>query len=418
MSRVAATIDKLLAAPAFRKALDYLAADEANTLNELKEMVLVHGEPFKEHEQRCPMYKAKLEQHGAADVSIDTEGNVMGYVHGAKGPRPKVVLEAHLDTVFKASTPLAVTEKDGLLHCPGISDDTAGLATNLSILRAIRHAGLKPVGSLMIGGTVGEEGEGNARGIRALMREHDDIDTVLCIECYDECHICLEALGIKRYEVVFTGPGGHSWSAFGAPNAIHALGRAVAKIADIAPPTNPRTSFSVGVVSGGTTVNSIPDEARMKIDMRSVETAELDRLDATILALIDQAVAEENLRWKTTDRITVAVNTIGSKPAGALGHDAVASEVAVAATKAVSAEPRIVGAASTNQNIPLNMGVPSVVIGAGGKSGNHHRLDEWYNPKNAHKGAQKALIMLFALAGLEGVCDPLAKPCLNRGPVR
>lgn len=418
MSRVSATIETLLANPGFRKALDFLAADEANTLNELKEMVLVHGEPFKEHEARCPMYKEKLIGNGAADVAMDAEGNVMGYVHGSKGPRPKVVLEAHLDTVFKASTPLAINMQDGKILCPGISDDTSGLAAILSILRAIKHANLKPVGTLMLGGTVGEEGEGNARGIRALMRGHDDIDAVLCIECYDEGHICLEALGIKRYEVVFTGPGGHSWSAFGAPNAIHALGRAIAKISEIVPPVSPKTSFSVGVVSGGTTVNSIPDEARMKIDMRSVDSAELDRLDATVLALIDQAVAEENLRWKTTDRISVAINVIGSKPAGSIGRDAVAAEVAVAATTAVGAAPRIVGAASTNQNIPVNMGVPSVVIGAGGKSGNHHRLDEWYDPKNAHLGAQKALIMLFALAGLEGVCEPLAEECRERGPVR
>lgn len=409
-------MQKLLANPGIQKALAFIKEDEANTFEELKEMVLMHGESFKEHLLRSPMYKAKLEKYGAVDCAIDDEGNVLGYVHGKA--RPKILMEAHLDTVFKESTPLEITEKDGRFFCPGISDDTSSLAANLSILRAIKHAGLKPVGTLAIGGTVGEEGEGNARGIRALMRNHGDIDAALAVECYDEAYLILGAVGIKRYEITFKGPGGHSWSAFGLPNPIHAMGRAIAKISDLHTLASPKTTFSVGTVTGGTSINSIPYECSLKLDMRSVDLAELDKLDATVLALLDMAVAEENLRWKNEKRVSVEVKTIGNKPAGEVSRDSVIAQVAIACTEAVGSKAHIAGPSSTNQNIPVSMGIPAVVVGAGGKSGAHHSLDEWYEPKNAHKGAQKVLLMLFALAGLEGVCEPLAEPCLERGPVR
>lgn len=415
-ARVQDALQKLLANASVQKALAFIKEDAGKTLDELKEMVVMHGESFKETEVRCPMYKAKLEKYGAADCAIDDEGNVLGYIHGKV--RPKILMEAHLDTVFKASTPLAVTEKDGRLLCPGISDDTSGLAANLSMLRAIKHAGLAPVGTLVLGGSVGEEGEGNARGIRALMRNHKDLDAVICVECYDEGHLVTGAVGIKRYLVTFNGPGGHSWSAFGLPNPIHALGRAIAKISDLQTTASPKTTFSVGVIGGGTSINSIPFECSMKIDLRSVDSAELDKLDASVLALIDMAVAEENLRWKHEKRITVDVKTIGDKPAGQMDLDSVIVRAAEATTAAVGRKTRHLGPSSTNQNIPVNMGVPSIVVGAGGQSGSHHNLEEWYEPKDAYLAVQKNLLLAFVLAGLDGVTEPLAEEITTRGPVR
>lgn len=414
---VTQTLNKLLADPAFRKAMDYLKADEADRFEELKELVVVHGAPFKEHLKRGPLYKAKLEAYGAEDCAMDSEGNVLGYVYGTGPARPKILVEGHLDTVFPEETPLAVTEKDGRFYCPGIGDDTAALACNLSVLRAVRHAGLKPVGTLIFGGTVGEEGEGNARGIRFLMREHDDLDAVLSVESHGAEHVCLQAVGIRRYEFEFSGPGGHSWRAFGTPNPVHAMGRAVAEIADLTTPLSPRTTFSVGVVSGGSSINAIPQTARMKVDMRSVDPEELSRLASAVQSLVERAVAEENLRWRSAERITFTMKVIGDKPAGTLPEDSVVAQTALAATEAVDLPAKPAGPASTNQNIPVNMGVPALVVGSGGTFKGVHSLEESYTPAGSYKGAQKVLLLLFALAGLSGVTEPLAEPCPERGPV-
>lgn len=414
---VTETLGKLLAAPAFQKAMAYLKDDEENRFEELKSIVTVSGAPFTEHLKRSPLYKSLLEKYGATDCVVDKEGNVLGYLRGSGSVRPKILVEGHLDTVFAEDTPLKVTEKDGRFYCPGIGDDTAALACNLSILRAIEHAGLKPVGTLVFGGTVGEEGEGNARGIRALMREHQDIDAVISVESHDAGYICLQGIGIRRYQFEFSAPGGHSWKDFGNPNAIHAMGRAIAKIADLTPPQSPRTSFSVGIVNGGTTVNSLPHTASMKIDMRSVDPTELTRLASTVQSLVEEAVAEENLKWRAAQRVDRSLKVIGDKPAGSLPEDSITAQITMAAAEAIAVPITIAGPSSTNQNIPVNMGIPAVVVGSGGSFAGVHTLEESYSPVGSFKGAQTILLMLFALAGLSGVTEPLAQPCLKRGPV-
>ena len=408
------TIDTLMAAPAFRRALDFLEQDAARTVDELKAMAVVPGAPYTEHLQRSPMYRNRLEACGATECRIDREGNVVGHIRGA-GKRPEILLEAHLDTVFPKETPLAVTEEQGFLYCPGISDDTASLACILSLTRAIRHAGLTPAGDIVFGGTVGEEGEGNSRGIRHLLHETlPDIDTVISLECFGGEHLCLEAIGIRRCEYTFRAQGGHSWYRFGTPNPFHALGRGIAKIADIQVPRTPRTTFSVGLVNGGTSINTIPQLAAMKIDMRSVDMSALNRLAATVQTLIEQAVEEENARWDSPDRIVLETTVIGSKPAGALPEDALLAQLAKEATTRAGFAVTLAPPSSTNQNIPLGMGIPAVVVGGGGICRDVHTLKEAYSPKDAHRGAQRALIMLFALAGLDGVTPPLAELCLAR----
>ena len=238
---VPSTIRALLADTRIQAALDYLKDDHDRTIAELKEMVLVHGAPHTEPEVRSPMYRDKLARYGLEDCFIDEVGNAFGYVRGA-GARPKILAEAHLDTVFPADTPLAVQEKDGVLHCPGIADDTAALAAQLSIIRAIRHAGLVPCGTFMMGGTVGEEAPGEARGVRALMASQTDLDAYLALEGGHMFDIIPGAVACKRQEIIVTGPGGHSWSDFGLASPINALGRAIARIADLHPVASPKTT--------------------------------------------------------------------------------------------------------------------------------------------------------------------------------
>ncbi|MDL2209407.1 M20/M25/M40 family metallo-hydrolase, partial [Desulfovibrio sp. OttesenSCG-928-O18] len=263
--KIQTVIETLLADPKIQKALAFIDADEGNRISELKEMVLLHGAPFKERDLRSPMFRKKLEQYGATDCFIDAHDNAFGYVRGGRGPL--VVFEGHLDTVFDEFTPLQITEKDGRIYCPGIGDDTAGLANVLALLRAVKHAGLVPAGTLLLGGTSGEEGEGDIRGIKGLLDDHKDIAAVVSVEPGPVANIVFGGIGSRRYEFVFKGPGGHSWSAYGLPSPIHAMGRVIAKMADVTTPESPKTTYTVGVVNGGTSVNSIANEARLKLDM-------------------------------------------------------------------------------------------------------------------------------------------------------
>jgi acetylornithine deacetylase/succinyl-diaminopimelate desuccinylase-like protein len=340
-------------------------------------------------------------------------GNTFGYVYGSK-EGPLVVAEGHLDTVFSLDTPLEIKEVNGRIYCPGIGDDTAALATVLSVVRAIRHAGLKPCGTLMLGGTVGEEAPGHARGVRHLMdTRKDDIDAYVAVETCWTYRINRGAVACRRFELIFRGPGGHAWNAYGLPSPIHAAGRAIASIADIVPPSSPKTICNVGVISGGTSVNSIANEATIYIDTRSTCMEERDKIGDLIVKFAHKAVEDENRRHPDKGKVTVEVRVYGIKPGGELPEDAEIIQIASAATKAVGVEPRILEAASTNMNFPLALGIPSVCIGAGGDSANQHALDEWFDPTDSYTGPQKCLLMLFALAGLEGVTPAI---CKKRNP--
>ncbi|CAK7055251.1 MAG: Acetylornithine deacetylase [Desulfovibrio sp.] len=404
---IQAVFEKLLADPKIRKALDFIEADKGNTVEELKEMVVLHGAPFKERELRSPMFQKKLEAYGATGCFIDTHDNAFGYVKGKTGPT--VAFEGHLDTVFAEETPLKITEKDGRIYCPGIGDDTAGLATVLAVLRAIQHAGLEPVGTLLLGGTSGEEGEGDIRGIKGLLDDHKEIAALVSMEPGPLGNIVYGAIGSRRYEFVFKGPGGHSWSAYGLPSPIHAMGRAIAKMADITTPVTPKTTYTVGVVSGGTSVNSIALEASLKLDMRSVSPEELAKLEKVMLTLVDEAVAEENaFRKESGGVITVDKNLIGDRPAGQQADDAPIVQAIWSAIKATGGEPKLMPPSSTNANAALNRKIPAVVLRTGGATGGTHTLDEWFDPNGSELGTKAALLLIFALAGLAGVTEPIA----------
>jgi acetylornithine deacetylase/succinyl-diaminopimelate desuccinylase-like protein len=348
-----------------------------------------------------------LEDLVLVEFRVDGDDNAYGFIPGAVSGK-KVLVEGHLDTVFDEDTPLSVTEKDGRLYCPGIGDDTAALALLLSVLRAIRHADLNPVYTLMAGGTSGEEGEGDIRGIKAMLRDNPALTACLALEPGDAGLITKSAIGSRRYEFIFTGPGGHSWSAYGLPSPIHAMGRAIAKMAAVGTPENPRTTYTVGVVGGGTSVNSIANRASCKLDMRSAGPEALSAVETVMLGLVREAVEEENaFRAASGGSVAVENKLIGDRPAGNQPDDAPIVQASWAVHEALGVSPKIGAASSTNANAPISKGIPALVVRTGGASGGVHTLDEWFDPNGMHLGAQATLLLLFALAGLQGVCDPL-----------
>jgi acetylornithine deacetylase/succinyl-diaminopimelate desuccinylase-like protein len=324
---------------------------------------------------------------------------------GTGGGRPKLVVAAHLDTVFPEGTDFTVKEKDGVVSAPGIGDDSRGLAVLLTLIKTMNSNELATVGDILFVGNVGEEELGNLRGVKALFRDHNDIDGFISIDGLGVSRIVNQGTGSHRYEMTFKGPGGHSFQEFGLPSAIHAMGRAIAKISDLQTPSEPRTTFTVGTVSGGTSVNAIASEAKMAVDMRSNSTEELLKLEARLLALVKQAVAEENARWGS-DKLSLDIKLIGDRPAGIVSADSPIVQATQRAVTAVSGAKATLAGSSTDSNQPMSLGIPAVTIGGGGEGGNWHSRNEWYRNVNAYQGPQNALLTVLMLTGLDGVSKP------------
>jgi di/tripeptidase len=299
-----------------------------------------------------------------------------------------------------------VKEKDGAILAPGIGDDSRGLAALLSLIKTMNENSIATIGDLVVVGTVGEEELGNLRGVKALFRDHADIDGFISIDGLGITRVVNQATGSHRYEMIFRGPGGHSFQEFGLPSAIHAMGRAVAKISELQTPSDPKTTFTVGTVSGGTSVNAIAGEAKMAVDMRSNSTDELLKLEARLLDLVRQAVVEENARWNT-DKMTVEITLIGDRPAGTVSMDSPIVQATQRTVAAIGRGPRVTFAgSSTDSNIAMSLGIPAVTIGGGGEGGNWHSRNEWYKPVDAWMGPQNALLTVLMLTGLDGVSKP------------
>ncbi|MDK2855464.1 MAG: hypothetical protein PWQ86_677 [Bacillota bacterium] len=395
---------KLMSQPAVKQGLDFLKADQERTVAEQREICAIPAPPFKE-QMRAQDYLKRLAALGLRDVQMDAEGNVFGLRPGT-GVGPKLLVAAHLDTVFPEGTETTVKEKDGRLYAPGIADDARGLAALLSVLRAFNATGIKTVGDIIFCGNVGEEGLGDLRGVKALFRDHKDIDGFISIDGSGSENITYLATGSHRYEITYQGPGGHSFGAFGLPSAIHALGRAIAKIADLQTPREPKTTFTVGTVSGGTSVNSIAAEAKMQVDMRSNSEEELLKLEAKFLEIVKQAAAEENARWGS-DKMTVDIKLVGDRPAGTQPASATIVQAAWAATEAVGQSPKLGEPSSTDANLPISLGIPAITIGGGGRAGGGHSPGEWYDPTDAYFGPQRIFLTILGLVGMEGVSEPL-----------
>ncbi|MEA2821700.1 MAG: tripeptide aminopeptidase [Bradyrhizobium sp.] len=394
----------ILANPKVVKTLEDIKADDDRALAEQKRITEIPAPPYKE-KVRAEYYLKRFQEVGFKDASIDAEGNVIALRKGSGGG-PKLVVSAHLDTVFPEGTDVTVKEKDGVILAPGIGDDSRGLAALLSLIQAMNANEIKTVGDVLFVGTVGEEELGNLRGVKALFRDHADIDGFISIDGLGITRIVNQATGSHRYEMMFHGPGGHSFQEFGLPSAIHAMGRAIAKISELQTPKEPKTTFTVGTVVGGTSVNAIAAEARMAVDMRSDSTEELLKLEARLLDLVKDAVKEENARWNS-DKIAVEIKLIGDRPAGIVALDSPIVQATQRAVAVVTRAPRVTFAgSSTDSNWAMSRGIPAVTIGGGGEGGNWHSRNEWYKPVDAYFGPQNALLTILVLTGLDGVTKP------------
>ncbi len=382
-----------------RQALAFAARTEPQTIDEQIAICEIEAPPFKEA-RRAADYRRRMEALGLRNVRIDSVGNVIGERPGEPG-QPVIVISGHLDTVFPEGTDVRVRREGTLLRGPGIGDDCRGLAVVLAVARAMNDAQIRTRGTVLFVGTVGEEGAGNLRGVRHLFEKELRGRVTHFISVDDTgFELTKDAVGSYRYRVAYKGPGGHSYSDFGVPNPVHALGRAIARISDFQVPADPKVTFSVGVVQGGTSVNAIAAEASMLVDMRSVAPAALDSLDRRFHAAVRQAVDEENARWPaSTVRLTVDVERTGTRPPGTQPADAPIVRVARAAGQRLGITPNVT-ASSTDANIPISLGIPSLTIGAGGKGEGAHSLAETWDSKDSEKGTQWVLLLVVGLAGV------------------
>jgi acetylornithine deacetylase/succinyl-diaminopimelate desuccinylase-like protein len=393
-------IARVTARPDVRAVLDSLRASNAWTLEQQTAICEIPAPPFKET-ARGLAYKTAFERIGLANVRVDSIGNVLGERRGA-GTGPTVVLAGHLDTVFPEGTDVTVRREGSRYVGRGIGDDCRGLAVVLAVARALQASPLQTAGSIIFVGNVGEEGPGNLRGTRHLFDRElaGKIDYFISVDGAGD-EITSRAVGSRRYRVTYKGRGGHSYGAFGNPNPAHALGRAMAVIADMKVPATPKTTFNVGVIKGGTSVNSIPFDASMELDLRSESEQALAAADSQAQRAIAHALAAENARWpKAQGRLTVVVDTIGIRPAGTQPDSARIVRVARDAAVTLGWTPRTV-TTSTDANVPIARGIPGITIDGGGLGGSAHGLDEWYDDGPAGwRGPQWATLIVLALAGV------------------
>lgn len=400
-----AAFGRLAAAPAVKQALDFIRAEDERTLKDQIELTEIPAPPFKES-VRAAEYLKRLKALGLADARIDAEGNVIAVRKGT-GRGPVLVVSAHLDTVFPEGTDVKVKVKDNRYAAPGIYDDGRGLASLLTVVRALNQANIRTVGDIVFVGTVGEEELGDLRGVKAFFRDNRNVDGFISFDGIDISRIVNQATGSRRYRIIYTGPGGHSFSAFGLPSATHALGRAIAKISEVRTPDSPKTTFTVGTLKGGTSVNAIAAEAELGLDMRSNSAEELKKLEERMLQLAREAAAEENARWNQKDVIKVEFKLVGDRPAGAGSIDSPMVHAARKGIAAVGGEVKSIMASSTDSNLPISLGIPAVTLGSGGIGGGSHGPGEWYSPVNAWLGPQSQFLTIVSLVGIDGVVQPL-----------
>ena len=385
--------------PRVKAALERIRADNAWTLDQQQSICEIPAPPFKET-ARGAEYKRRLEALGYRNVRVDAVGNVIAERPGS-GAGPTVVLSAHLDTVFPEGTDVSVKREGTTMRGPGIGDDCRGLAVLLAVARALNQENVQTRGTVYLVGTVGEEGLGNSRGTRHLYEKElaGKIDYFISVDGTG-LGITSRAVGSRRYRVTYQGPGGHSYGAFGMPNPIHALGRAIARAGDLQVPSHPRTTFNVGVVQGGTSVNSIAMSGSMDVDLRSESADALARLDAQLQRSLAVALADENARWpESSTRLTMKIDTLGVRPAGAQPDSARIVRAALSSLRALGVTPEPTGASSTDANVPIGLGFAGITIDGGGRGRGAHSLEESYDDGDrGWIGPQWAALLVATLA--------------------
>ena len=398
-----ATVAAVRASDGFKKALAVLDRDHDRLIAEIITLTEIPAPPFKEAE-RAKKYLEMLRASGLTDVEQDEEGNVMGLRKGTGGG-DLIAVAAHLDTVFPEGTDVKVKREDTRLSAPGIGDDTRSLAVLLAMIRAMDEAGITTKSDILFIGNVGEEGQGDLRGVKYLFQKGKYKDRIKMFISVDGAgggaDITHGGVGSRRYRVAFKGPGGHSYGAFGLVSPAFAMAGAMQKFGKLTVPENPRTTYSVGVVGGGTSVNSIPFETWMELDMRSESPAELKKLDESLMSLINEAVQEENKARSTVQGpVTADIKLIGDRPSGQTPTESLIVQTAAASIRAAGGRPTF-SWSSTDSNIPISLGIPAITVDSGGRGGRAHALDEWISVDKVPslRGIEIALATLLALAG-------------------
>jgi tripeptide aminopeptidase len=402
--KVQQEVARLAASPEVRSAFNWLRTQEPQLAQWQMEMARIAAPPFGEA-ARGAWLAERFREVGLDDVRVDDVGNVFG-VHPGYGQR-YVALSAHIDTVFPANTPLNIRQQGSRLYGPGVSDNGAGVTAMLAIAALLRSVRVRHALPFVFIGNVGEEGEGDLRGMRhifATPRWKDSIAYSVVLDGAGSDTIVAEALGSRRFEVIVRGPGGHSWSDFGAPNPIVVLAKAIETFTATPVPSTPKTTFNIGVIRGGTSVNSIPESASMKVDIRSTSMAEMERLEQTLRMALSRAVEDETMaaEMKSSAQkrpgVSCEVVAIGNRPAGELSTGARILHV-IRAVDAQLNNAAQVQRASTDANIPLSLGQEAIAIGGGGTGGGAHTLQEWFDGNGRELGLKRILLTMLALAG-------------------
>jgi acetylornithine deacetylase/succinyl-diaminopimelate desuccinylase-like protein len=391
---------ELLTSVRVREAFQFFETRAVEITDEQIAICSIPAPPFGEAERAAYLCE-KFRQRGLRDAQLDAEGNCVALRRG-RSLSPLLVVSAHLDTVFPAGTDFTVRREQSKLLAPGIADDGCGLAALIALIGALEENSIETEGSLLFVGTVGEEGEGNLRGARYLLTTGEwagRVDAFISFDGPGLERITHAALGSRRYRVRLKGMGGHSWGDFGAANPVHAMGRAIARLASYPAPHNPRTSFNVGRIEGGASVNVIPREAAMDVDLRSESAEELRRLDAFFRRAVREAADDENAARRAGDPpLELELKLIGDRPSGETPQDARLIRIAEEATRYFGCRPRL-DRSSTDSNIAISLGIPAVTLGTGGASGHSHTLDEWYDPRGRETGLKRALLVMLGLVG-------------------
>lgn len=399
-------IASLVEMPEVRSALAWMRTQEHQFTRWQLDMAAIPGPPFGET-ARAQWLQQRFRELGLEDVHTDDVGNVFGIRWGLA--KRCVALSAHLDTVFPAGTPLNIRQQGSRLYGPGVSDNGAGVIALLAIAAVLRGAKISPDMPVVFIGNVGEEGEGDLRGMRHIFsapRWRDSIAYSLVLDGAGCDTIVAEALGSRRFEIIVRGPGGHSWSDFGAPNPILVLARALHAFTQTPIPNSPKTTFNAGVIRGGTSVNSIPESASMRVDIRSTSMVEMERLESALRRELERATEEEaqasaqrNPSQRRTSGLSYEVVAIGNRPAGELAPEARLLKV-IRAVDAHLGNAAQVQRASTDANIPLSLGREAIAIGGGGSGGGAHTLQEWFDTSTRELGLKRILLTVLALAGV------------------
>lgn len=405
-------IEKLSSMPAVKAAFDICAQEVERAMAEQVRISEIESPTFAE-KVRGEAIMELMKAYGLKDVVMDPSGNVVGRRPG-KDNGPVLAIAAHLDTVFPAGTNLKVTKEGPIYRGPGIGDNASGLRSMLQVLRALEGAKIETAGDILFVGTVGEEGNGDIRGAKALFDGSRKIDGFMALDMADVYTVQNGATGAHRWRIAIEGQGGHSYIDYAkVPSAIHAMCRAGNIIADFDPPENPKTTFTIGTIKGGTTVNTIAAHCEVEVDMRSVSNEELLKLEARVLKAFEEAVQEENDFWGITDeslKLKLTKTQIGNRPAGMRPDDCPVLQTARSAQKVLGIELTKYMCSSTDANAPMSLGIPSTCLCSGGRGVNAHSVTEYFEKVDTQLGPQ--LVFLTA-AALTGACGE--KPVL---PVR